>query len=184
MLASASHWPLRTTRTATMPGPHAVFSYGSNGMAQLRDRCKNPEISGIPAILPDAVRIFAGTSKRWADGGVASVIPKPGSEVLGNVAMLSSEELKLLDVFECGPGIEDPYSQDGSYRRQDIRVKAGTSKEDLEDLDAVVYIKNDITWVAMPSQGYMDACLRNVLEFWPGASVEVRDETGELRGGE
>lgn len=121
-------WP-STRRTATGTGPHAVFSFGSNGIAQLRERCKNPNLIGTPALLEDAVRVFAGASPRWQGGGVASIVPCAGMQVLGNVAWLSSEEILRLDLFERGDpselGLsEDPYAPDGTYRRQDVVVRS------------------------------------------------------------
>ena len=81
----AAGWP-STRRTAQEgEGPHAVFSFGSNNIEQLRERCRNPNISGRPAVLDDACRVFAGASARWGGGGVASIIPMAGMQVHGNV---------------------------------------------------------------------------------------------------
>ena len=68
---AAAHAALPKTRVSTLlPGPHAVFSYGSNGIQQLRQRLKNSKLQFKPAILPNSLRIFCGASKNW-EGGVA-----------------------------------------------------------------------------------------------------------------
>lgn len=56
--ASDDHSP------ASAPAVTLVFSYGSNGIVQLRDRCRNPDLQSSPAILPNFVRVFAGYSRR------------------------------------------------------------------------------------------------------------------------
>ena len=174
-------WPA-TKRTATSAGPHAVFSYGSNGLEQLRERCQNEKIEGQPATLANAVRVFAGASARWDGGGVASIVPCPGLVVHGNIAHLSDGELKLLDGFERGfQGLsDDPYEADGVYRRQDLVAKLEATGELIE---ACAYVKCDLTWVKPPSAKYMNACRTNVDLFWPGRDIpiEIRDGVGRLR---
>eukprot|EP00966_Prymnesium_polylepis_P263388 6083815-Prymnesium_polylepis.1 len=77
----------------------AVFGYGSNGIAQLRERVQNPKLTFVPATLPGYARCFAGHSGRWG-GAVASVIPSRSSTVYGSVVNLTEAELRLLDGFE------------------------------------------------------------------------------------
>lgn len=115
-------WPA-SRRTLTEPGPHAVFSYGCNGLQTLRERCRNPAIRAVPAELRGATRIFGGHSQRW-NGAVSSIIQQPGGVIYGNVAFLSREELLLLDEFESAHPSE-PYSLLGVYRRQDVTVHVG-----------------------------------------------------------
>ena len=202
---AASSW-LSTKRTSQGEGPFAVFSFGSNGINQLRERCKNPSISGTPAVLEDAVRIFGGVSKRWGNGAVASIAPCPGQIVLGNVAHLTASELLLLDEFERGSAADgvikgdDPYAPDGHYRRQDIIVRCQPSEgrgveasvapalpEDAVDwplLEAVAYVWSaEKPFVRPPSTEYVAACRANVDAFWAGQSelpVRVRDHTYRL----
>jgi gamma-glutamylcyclotransferase (GGCT)/AIG2-like uncharacterized protein YtfP len=47
---------LSTRITQGTPGPHACFSYGSNGIEQLRERCQNPKLVAARARLPEARR--------------------------------------------------------------------------------------------------------------------------------
>ena len=132
-------------------------------------------------------------------------------QVHGNVCYLTDEELFLLDGFERGPpppgGLaSNPYEADGAYRRQDIVVRLppkhegagnleagdtehGSSHEskalggdDGASLEAVAYVKCDLTWIRAPSDGYLEACHKNVNAFWPAleASIEVRDGRGRL----
>jgi gamma-glutamylcyclotransferase (GGCT)/AIG2-like uncharacterized protein YtfP len=209
----AAAWPStrRTAKTACggSAGPHALFSYGSNGIAQLRERCKNPNLTGTPAMLEDSVRVFAGCPASWG-GGVASIIPCPGMRVLGNVVWLSKKELKLLDRFERGGRVQvdlvaagvkfladDPYTPDGTYRRQDLVVRClPTSDEAGADaptsasnaaswpqLQAVAYVKVNLDWQGPPTPTYMAACRANVDAFWPDQAqlpFEVRDGSGRL----
>ena len=118
----SAHTTLPQTKISTLlPGPHAVFSYGSNGVQQMRTRLENPKLQFRPAILPNFLRIFCGSAKRWDNGGVASVVPMPGWEVKGNIAYLSDDELRRLDRFEGTPR-DDPYALTARYRRQDVHV--------------------------------------------------------------
>ena len=61
-----------------------VFCFGSNGIEQLRERCKNPKLEAQKACLPGYSRIFAGTNARW-NGAVASITEVEGYEVRGSV---------------------------------------------------------------------------------------------------
>ena len=200
LTARAATWAA-TRRTATMPGPHAVFSYGSNGISQLRERVRNETLAGQPAVLEHACRVFAGAAKRWGDGAVASIVPCVGHACYGNVAMLTDDELLLLDGYERGTRetlSADPYEADGVYRRQDVRVRLFATPADVVAaaatigaggdaggtmIDAVAYVKVDLDWVRPPHESYVAACKRNLDEFWPGQemAVEVRDGHRRLR---
>ena len=174
-------WPATRRTAAEDAGPHTVFSYGSNGVAQLRERVQNPTLTAARATLPDAVRVFAGWSSRWG-GAVASVVPShTGLSVRGSVTRLSAAELKLLDGFEqVHPG--DPYAKGGMYRRQDVEVRT----EGGGAVPALMYVMNDLKWQGPPSAAYLAACRTHLSDFWDGddAAVEVRDGTGELRASE
>lgn len=169
-----------------------VFCYGSNNIRQLRDRCQNPELKALPAILHDYVRIFAGSSRRWDNGAVASVYPKQGGKVYGSVVELSTDEVKRLDYFE-GVAI-------GVYRREDCTdnlqvvsqewIDQGDEKKDSEESgnsnklenteiseenikqDCHVYIMNNITWYSNPSEKYLYAIKENLDQFWKDPNRE------------
>ena len=180
---AAAHAALPQTRASMLlPGPHAVFSYGSNGLQQLRQRLKNPTLQFKPAILPNSLRIFCGASKSWEGGGAASIVPMPGWEVKGNIAYLTDDELRLLDRFEGTPR-DEPYATTTTrYRRQDVHVLCEIDNQ-IQTIDAIVYVKNEPKWVKAPSEAYLAACQKNIDVFWPSECVEVRDWRGLLRGG-
>ena len=52
------------------PTMTAVFSYGSNGVTQMRERCQNDTLTAVAAYLPGYRRIFAGLSRKWDGGGI------------------------------------------------------------------------------------------------------------------
>jgi len=178
LVSSSSVAPFKasgpTTSDGIRGGPTAVFSYGSNGVAQLRSRCQNPTLTSVPATLPGFVRCFGGSSEKWG-GAIASVLEAEGSTCYGSVAHLSEAELALLDGFE-GVNEADPTS--GVYRRQNVTcsLKDGTKQS------AIMYVKNDLTWSGPPSEAYLAACLTHLTEQWPETrSIEVRDGTGQLK---
>ena len=101
-----------------------VFCYGSNGIEQMRDRCRNGGLTSCRARLPDASRVFGGWSERWA-GAVASVQPLTGHEVRGSVVDLDSAEIELLDSFEAtNPDAPFTQSQKAYLLPQDEAWKA------------------------------------------------------------
>ena len=182
-LAGAMQPGWRDTRmTQGTPGPHPVFCYGSNGIEQMRERCRNPRLTAYAARLPGSVLVFGSWSERW-EGAVASVQPLPNHEVLGSVVDLSAEELHLLDGFECVKSAEEPYAVDGGmYHRQDVVVLARRGGEAVEAaLAAVMYVMINPEWKGPPSERYVAACMRNIGQFWQ-AQLSVRDALGQLRG--
>ena len=166
-----------TGRTDGVPGPHRVFSYGSNGLVQLRERLGNPGLTAKKAELPGSFLCFAGKSSKW-NGAVATVVEAAGSAVCGNTVLLSQSELEKLDRYE-GTNQRHPYAKIGAYRRVDTTVV-----EEGEPMPAVVFVKNDVKWDGPPSAAYLEACRVNVTAFWPAWRSEVRDTSGALRGPE
>lgn len=153
-----------------------MFSYGSNGVEQLRDRVGNPSLSAVKALLPNAQRVFGGWSSRW-DGAVATVVPRAGYTVQGSIALLTSAELRLLDGFERTVP-DDPYAVGGAYRRHDVTVMVGDDGLTLQA--AVIYILNDAKWEGLPSLTYLEACYKNVAAFWAPAVIDVCDVSGKM----
>ncbi|KAL1515901.1 hypothetical protein AB1Y20_002515 [Prymnesium parvum] len=168
-------WKWPSTRLSVGNGLHPVFSYGSNGLKQLRARVRNPNLTAVKALLPDAERSFGGWSDRWG-GGVATVVPRRGKQVQGSLAFLTAAELAALDTFERTDP-KDPYSTNGVYRRQDVTVLVGDKLQTPQE--AVVYVMTDAPWHAPPSRAYLEACYTNVADFWQNPSIEVRDVTGK-----
>ena len=140
-----------------------VFSYGSNGIAQLRERCQNPNLEAVATKLPDHVLCFAGMSRKWG-GGVASVVYSAGKTVYGSVVKLTEDELLLLDGFE-GVNRDDPFSANGgTYRRAKMTC---VLKKDGSKVQGLMYLKNNLEWRQPPSEAYLEACLTHIGGMWP-----------------
>lgn len=168
-------WP-NTRRSQSKSSPHPVFCFGSNGIEQMRTRCQNPNLVARRALLPNAMRVFAGWSDRW-EGAVATVMRHPTASVYGSVVDLSATELSLLDGFEGVPNPDEPYLGDGAdersdYRRQDVILLTGENLD--EPREAVMYVMVHTLSLGPPSERYLEACRRNVHQFWPGDVIEVR----------
>eukprot|EP00966_Prymnesium_polylepis_P011699 269016-Prymnesium_polylepis.1 len=141
----------------------AVFGYGSNGIAQLRERCQNQRLEAVAATLPNYVLCFAGMSRKWG-GGVASVIYSTGRTVYGSVVYLTEDELELLDGFE-GVNRADPFSASGgTYRRAKMTC---VLKKDGSKVPGIMYLKNNLEWRQPPSEAYLEACLTHIGGMWP-----------------
>lgn len=80
-----------------------MFAYGSNlDRAQMRERC--PDATPVGRAMLRGYRIaFAGASRRWDGGGVATLLPARGSNVSGVLYELSDESLAVLDSYEGHP---------------------------------------------------------------------------------
>lgn len=119
------------------------FAYGSNlSRKQMLRRCPNAKPK-FKAILPDHKLIFAGRSRQWSDGGVASVTPRIGDEVAGGVYEISEECLASLDIYEGYPTL---------YDRLTVTVFIEFSKP----VEAIAYIKVRQSDETQPSQEYLD----------------------------
>lgn len=121
-----------------------LFSYGSNSTKQIKNRIKRKggPLEIQPAYLADHIRIFAGYSKKWS-GAVASVYPQSRKNVYGSLVKISKSELELLDGYEKG------------YTR--VR-KTVTIQDDIRtNVEAFVYVKNDVSYDVLPSIKYLKA---------------------------
>eukprot|EP00933_Yihiella_yeosuensis_P037044 TRINITY_DN30883_c0_g1_i1.p1 TRINITY_DN30883_c0_g1~~TRINITY_DN30883_c0_g1_i1.p1 ORF type:complete len:280 (+),score=30.17 TRINITY_DN30883_c0_g1_i1:192-1031(+) len=112
-----------------------VFGYGSNNIAQIRERVKNPQTPSSKGLLLNYHRVFLGYSNRWK-GAPASVQKKEGANCRGTVAWLSAEELQRLDGYE-GCKTADFGNSNRSvnvYHREVVGVQVwpGTSEEENE----------------------------------------------------
>lgn len=162
----------------------ACFAYGSNGTAQLQERCKNPALISHKAVIHDYCRFFTGNSTKWGGGGVASLAPLPNNLCKGSVVYLTEAELCLLDRFEGIPENSDPFIREytqNRYSRRWVDVQVWhTDSEGTDDttsttsttnqsvtIRAIAYIRNKTDWEGMPSNKYLAACYRNIFPFWP-----------------
>jgi len=158
-----------------------VFCYGSNGIEQIRARCKNSKIQSRAAKLEKFVRIYAGEAPKWDGGGVASILEKDEEDccVLGSVVDLSLKEIRRLDFFEG--------TFFGIYRRVETMAKIQKhgvpGNECLQDETCDVYIMNDPKYTVAPSEKYLTACARNIEQYWRDPtqpfSIDILDERGE-----
>ena len=162
-----------------------VFCFGSNSTKQLRERCKNADLESVQCKLPGYRRFFAGNSKKWGGGGVASIAERHGSECRGTFVRLTENELALLDRHEGIPADASPFDRDpkiNHYRREWITIVS-----ESEELKAIAYIRNDNMWEGMPSAKYLQACWANLNPFWETMDEEsgellIYDGKGQLQG--
>jgi hypothetical protein len=138
-----------------------VFSYGSNGTAQLRARVQNPALQSVPARVEGYARIFCLRSRGWGGSGVASLAPCEGVTTYGAVVGLSLEELQRLDSFE------------GGYEKQRMRALVGKAGVAVE---VVAYIACNPTWRQPPNEPYLCAIHAMLREHWSmeGEAIDVR----------
>ena len=142
-----------------------IFSYGSNGTAQLRARVLNAQLMARPARLDNYVRVFCLNSEGWGNCGVASLAPSPGGVTLGSVVELTPEEKARLDKFE------------GGYREERIQVLAGDTQ-----CAAIAYIAgiHSLPYTPAlelpPSEQYLVAIHAHLREYW-----SMGDETITIR---
>lgn len=150
MKARIAGAPDATTSDGSGDGLECIFSFGSNGTAQLQQRVRNggPVFESKPARLKDHTRIFAGYSHRWG-GAIASVYPCKGQHVDGLLMKVSREELQALDVFE------------GSYARS---IKTVWTTEGDVPCEAWIYVKDNTSFTAPPSDTYMLAITKMLSE--------------------
>ncbi len=124
-----------------------LFSYGSNSVKQLQLRLNikdNPIYHN--AYIKDNIRIFAGISKKWNNGGVASIYPSKGNNVYGIAIELSDVEMIILDSYE------------GGYTRNEMKCII-----DNKEHSCFVYIKTNHEFKIFPSIDYLKAinCMLN-----------------------
>jgi len=117
-----------------------LFCYGSNSIKQLQERLNIKNIKYTSAFIDNYSRIFAGSSKKWQNGGIASIFPEIGSKVYGILVEIDNEKLKVLDTHE------------GGYYRDMMEVRRG-----VEKVKAYVYIKRNNEFMEFPSINYLEA---------------------------
>jgi len=91
------------------------FAYGSNlDAGRMKERC--PDSDPISEAWLAGWRFtFAGQSRLWGVGGVATLFPEPGGLVTGRLYHVSEADLAALDVIEGHPTV---------YRRVWMRLEA------------------------------------------------------------
>lgn len=127
------------------------FGYGSNlNQVFLRQYCPSAEFV-MRAYLPNYEVQFRFWSKR-RQGGISTIIEKPGGLVHGVIYEVPEEELKVLDVLESVP--------QGLYRREAFIVLGEDGGWHEADLYRVARPQGPFT----PSRGYVELMLSGALE--------------------
>jgi|TARA_B110000483_G_scaffold234850_1_gene305523 gamma-glutamylcyclotransferase (GGCT)/AIG2-like uncharacterized protein YtfP len=179
LMSYSSDDMLNTTKHPIDTG-YYLFSYGSNSLNQLKKRVKNNKLTGEKAYINGYTRIFAGKSNKW-NGGVASIVKSNIDDtVKGSLVYLSDNELKRLDIFEGANKNENPFSKiDNFYRREYITVFDSENNK----INCIVYIKNNHNWVMYPSNEYLEAVKKNIIEYWGELNeLYIYDHNLYLRG--
>ena len=153
------------------PARRAIFGYGSNGTAQLRARCQNPQLVTRGACAPGWLRVFCGVSENWGGGGYATLVPAPAASAdgtepytLGSVAWLDARELELLTAFE------------GGYTLRAINVVDALTGERIA---AEAFICNHLEYRQPPSEQYLTAIHCHLREHF-GENMASHAETISL----
>jgi hypothetical protein len=123
-----------------------LFSYGSNGIAQLTKRLQRPVLQSFPAYINNHARIFAGYNSKWK-GGVASIVKIPGHRVYGILVPVTDDDLCLLDRFERG------------YKRE---MKTTHDQANKRIVPAVAYVMKDPAFTHLPSPEYLQSIQRTM----------------------
>ena len=127
------------------------FAYASNlNRKQMSERAPDSK-PGFTATLPNYKLIFTGWSRKW-HGGVASIKRFGGGKVIGAVYDISERDLTSLDKHEGYPAVYD-------------RVNVVVITEDGDPVEAVTYIKRDLSDETQPSQEYL-AVIRQGYKDW------------------
>jgi len=113
-------------------------------LVQMDGRCPGACVVG-PARLP-GYRLGFVTDETGYDGGVATIVPDPASEVYGVLWEIDDTHLAALDEWETYPV---------AYRRHTITVHAP------EPVEALVYVAN-FSSPEPPSDRYLDVILRGL----------------------
>ncbi|HEX9915527.1 MAG TPA: gamma-glutamylcyclotransferase family protein [Candidatus Bathyarchaeia archaeon] len=127
------------------------FGYGSNlNQGFLRQYCPSARFV-MKAYLPNYEVQFRFWSKR-RQGGISTIIEKPGGLVHGVIYEVPEEELKVLDVLESVP--------QGLYRREAFLVLGEDGGWHEADLYRVARPQGPFT----PSRGYVELMLSGAQE--------------------
>lgn len=143
---------------------HYLFCYGSNSLNQLKKRLKKNNLIAKKAYLPNHIRIFAGHSNKW-NGGTSSIMKTEDNYyVKGLIVYLYENDFKKLDKYEGATKNQNPFSkEDNIYRRKYIVVKDSND----ENINCIIYQKNNHNWISYPSDEYLEAIKENMKYYWP-----------------
>lgn len=115
------------TTMAKKSNKKLYVAYGSNlHLGQMAYRCPEAKVYGA-GVLKNYELTFWGN---WGRNGVATVIPKTGTDVPVGIWEISKNDERNLDIYEGWPRL---------YRKEDIEV----TMEDGSIVTAMVYIMNE-----------------------------------------
>ena len=139
------------------------FAYASNlNRKQMSERAPDSKPK-FTASLFNYNLVFAGWSRKW-HGGVASIKRFGGGKVIGAVYDISERDLRSLDKHEGYPAVYD-------------RLNVVVITEDGDPVEAVTYIKRDLSEETQPSQEYL-VVIRQGYKDW---RIWRGDQDGESR---
>ena len=119
------------------------FAYGSNlSKKQMKERCPDSKPMFV-VTLHNYKLVFVGWSRQWR-GGIASIKPFRGEQVLGAIYEVSERDLRQLDRYE-------------GYPHTCTRVNVAVTNEFGERIEAVTYIKAGQLEETQPSTEYLSA---------------------------
>ena len=123
-----------------------LFSYGSNSITQIKNRINLLDnLSYEKGYIKDYVRIFAGKSLKWENGGISSIYFCKGKKVHGIIVNLSLEQINQLNTYEKGYTLEE----------KNVIINKKIEK-------CFVYVKNNNVFKKIPSESYLIA-INNML---------------------
>lgn len=131
-----------------------LFSYGSNGPAQLAQRLGR-EVQAYAAYTTGWRRVYRGRSAAWG-GGVATLVPRDWT-TYGNAILATDRDLVQLDRYE-GAG----------YARSPLGIVVRLPEGDVSTL-AVAYFSTSPK-KTRPSARYLQAVADSVGTFWSSSS--------------
>ena len=146
-----------------------IWSYGSNGMAQLRARCGNPHLMSRPAYAKGFARVFCLRGPEWR-GGVASIAPCAGAVTYGSLVTLSREEKGRLDAYE------------GGYREEILEVWEVVGDATLKRRALTYVAGHGDKWTpamtTRPSEAYLTAISLHLRECeWNHEDIHVKSSS-------
>jgi hypothetical protein len=121
-----------------------LFCYGSNSVQQLKERLEKINIKYENGYIQDHVRIFCGISRKWNNGGIASIFPCYGKRIYGIIVYLTLEDIEKLNNFEKGYHLE---------KKKAILQKKLKNTE----INIITYVKDNNNFCFMPSIEYLFA---------------------------
>ena len=128
------------------------FAYGSNlHPDQMEARCPGSTVVSS-GVLKGYRLAFRGNSKRWGNGGVATIIPHASSLVYSVLYRMEQNHVEALDKWEGTPRV---------YRQIEVTVTGPGGSP----MQGYTYQKNDTSETRPPSMAYFHQIWQNYRRF-------------------